>query len=79
MLNELEFYKNIAETAVDLLVTAYYHKNCYIGMCDDDAYDRADEDVIDEIGGMSVDVLDAMEHGEDAYAAYCEDMEEERS
>ena len=78
MLNELEFYKNIAESAVDLLLTAYYHKNCYMGMYDDEAYDRADKDVIDKIDTMSVNVLDAMEHGEDAYAAYCEDEEDER-
>ena len=78
MKSELEFYKDMAESAVDLLVEAYYQKNCYMGMYDDEADRRADEKVMDEIEDMSVNVLDAMMHGEDAYAAYCEDENERR-
>lgn len=71
MLSELEFYKTIAEKAIDLLGGTFYNVGCAMGMYDDEAFDNADAQIIDGIEELSTNSLDAMQHGEDAYEEYC--------
>lgn len=70
--SEVEYYKWLADMAVDRLMHSYFHS--YIAVhpnaSDDEADEFAENRTEDECV-MSWGELDALLHGEDAYAIYC--------
>ena len=78
MMNETEFYREIAESAVDALLETYYRAGYTLGLDDYGADDMAEEKLLDKVEVLSTESLDAFLHGEDAYEIYRDEESEVR-